>query len=192
MPIPEFTDPRQAVIYDAVNSYGPGTQPDFYLGVAEEVGAETVVDLGCGTGIITLEFASRGYRMIGVEPSPVMLEVALQKPGVDGVQWVQGGAGQLGTPGADTGNHERPRSPVHLDRCRLAGGLGWGEGSAQAEGILGLREPRPASAGVEPLDRSQADNPGLPLRSNQVLDRGNKRGGRSRLRGRPPTSLREQ
>jgi SAM-dependent methyltransferase len=101
MPIPEFTDPRQVVIYDAVNSYEPGTQPDFYLGVAEEVSAETVVDLGCGTGIITLEFASRGYRMIGVDPSPVMLEVALQKPGADGVQWVQGGAGQLGTPGAD-------------------------------------------------------------------------------------------
>ncbi len=101
MPTPEFTDPRQVVIYDAVNSYEPGTQPDFYLGVAEEVSAETVVDLGCGTGIITLEFASRGYRMIGVDPSPVMLEVAQQKPGADGVHWVLGGAGQLGTPGAD-------------------------------------------------------------------------------------------
>ena len=101
MPIPEFTDPRQVVIYDAVNSYGPGTQPDFYLGVAEEVSAEAVIDLGCGTGVITLEFASRGYRMIGVDPSPVMLEMALKKPRADRVQWVQGDAGQLGTPGAD-------------------------------------------------------------------------------------------
>jgi SAM-dependent methyltransferase len=101
MPTPEFTDPRQVAIYDAVNSYEPGTQPDFYLGVAEEVSAETVIDLGCGTGIITLEFARRGYRMIGVDPSPVMLQVALQKPGADGVQWVEGGAGRLGTPGAD-------------------------------------------------------------------------------------------
>ena len=39
--------------------------------------------------------------MIGADPSPVMLEVARQKPGADGVQWVQGGAGELGTPGAD-------------------------------------------------------------------------------------------
>ena len=101
MPIPEFTDPRQVVIYDAVNSYQPGTQPDFYLGVAEQVSAETVADLGCGTGIITLEFASRGYRTIGVDPSPAMLERALQKHGADAVQWVQGGAGQLGTLGAD-------------------------------------------------------------------------------------------
>jgi SAM-dependent methyltransferase len=101
MPIPEFTDPRQVVMYDAVNSYEPGTQPDFYLGVAEEVSATTIVDLGCGTGIVTLEFARRGYRMIGVDPSPLMLEVAAQKPGADSVQWVHGGAGQLGTPGAD-------------------------------------------------------------------------------------------
>jgi SAM-dependent methyltransferase len=99
--IPEFTDQRQVAIYDVVNSYEPGTQPDFYLGVAEEVRAETVVDLGCGTGIITLELAMRGYRTIGVDPSPLMLEVAQQKPGADGVQWVQGGAEDLGTPDAD-------------------------------------------------------------------------------------------
>jgi ubiquinone/menaquinone biosynthesis C-methylase UbiE len=100
MPVPEFTDPRQVAIYDAVNSYEPGTQLDFYLGVAEEASAEVVIDLGCGTGIVTLQFASRGYQMIGVDPSAVMLEVALQKPGADRVQWVQGGAGQLGTPDA--------------------------------------------------------------------------------------------
>jgi SAM-dependent methyltransferase len=99
--VPEFSDPRQVVIYDSVNSYGPGTQPDFYLGVAEEVNAETVVDLGCGTGIITLEFATRGYRTIGVDPSPLMLNMAQRKPGADDVEWVQGGAGELGRPGAD-------------------------------------------------------------------------------------------
>jgi len=101
MPVPEFTDPRQVAIYDAVNSYEPGTQPNFYLGVAEEVSAKTVVDLGCGTGILTLDFARRGYRMIGVDPSPLMLEVAQQKPGADRVQWIQGDALQLGTPSAD-------------------------------------------------------------------------------------------
>jgi len=101
MPVPEFTDPRQVAIYDAVNSYEPGTQPDFYLGVAEEVSAKTIIDLGCGTGILTLDFARRGYRMIGVDPSPLMLEVAQQKPGADRVQWVQGDARELGAPGAD-------------------------------------------------------------------------------------------
>ena len=101
MPTPEFTDPRQVAIYDAVNSYAPGTQPDFYLGVAQEVRAEVVIDLGCGTGIVTLQLASHGYRLIGVDPSAVMLEVAMQKPGADSVQWAQGGPAQLGTPDAD-------------------------------------------------------------------------------------------
>lgn len=101
MVIPEFTDPRQVLIYDAVNAYEPGKQPDFYLEVAEEIGAETVIDLGCGTGIITLEFASRGYRVIGVDPSPAMLKEAQQKSGADGVQWIQGSAGQLGPRAAD-------------------------------------------------------------------------------------------
>ena len=101
MPVPEFTDPRQVAIYDAVNSYEPGTQPDFYLGVAEEVSAEAVIELGCGTGIVTLQLASKGYHVIGVDPSALMLGVAQQKPAADRVQWVQGGAGQLGTPGAD-------------------------------------------------------------------------------------------
>jgi SAM-dependent methyltransferase len=101
MSVPEFTDPRQAVIYDAVNAYGPGTQPDFYLAVAEEIGAEAVIDLGCGTGSIALELARRGFRVIGVDPSPLMLEVARRKPGADRVRWVEGDAGQLGTPAAD-------------------------------------------------------------------------------------------
>ena len=39
--------------------------------------------------------------MIGVDPSPAMLEAAQQKPGAEGVRWVQGGAEQLGTQGAD-------------------------------------------------------------------------------------------
>jgi ubiquinone/menaquinone biosynthesis C-methylase UbiE len=101
MRIPEFTDPLQVAIYDAVNSYLPGTQPDFYLGLAEEIGAEVVVDFGCGTGIITLQFASRGYRTIGVDPSAEMLDRAMQKPRAGDVEWIHGGAAQLGTPGAD-------------------------------------------------------------------------------------------
>ena len=30
----EFTDPRLVAVYDALNAYGSGTQPEFYLGLA--------------------------------------------------------------------------------------------------------------------------------------------------------------
>ena len=35
----EFSDPRLVAIYDSVNAYGPGEQPDFYRGLATEIGA---------------------------------------------------------------------------------------------------------------------------------------------------------
>jgi SAM-dependent methyltransferase len=142
--IPEFGDPRQVVIYDAVNSYEPGTQPDFYLGVAEKVRAETVVDFGCGTGIITLEFATRGYRIIGVDPSPLMLEVARQKPGADGVRWVLGRAGELGTPSADLAIMSGHVAQFILDDADWLGTLAGLKGALRSGGCLAFesRDPR--------------------------------------------------
>ena len=40
---------------------------------------ELVLDLACGTGSMTLELASRGYDMIGVDGSSDMLNVALDR-----------------------------------------------------------------------------------------------------------------
>jgi SAM-dependent methyltransferase len=99
--IAEFTDPRLVAIYDCVNSYAPDAQPGFYLKLAAELRAHSVVDLGCGTGLITCEFARRGYQVIGVDPSPAMIAVARRRPACDGVRWIVGDASALGTPEAD-------------------------------------------------------------------------------------------
>lgn len=40
---------------------------------------ELLLDLACGTGSLTLEFAGRGYDMIGIDVSPDMLNCALEK-----------------------------------------------------------------------------------------------------------------
>lgn len=50
-----------------------------------------LLDLGCGTGTITLELARRGYDMTGVDASPEMLDVARRKAealGVADVLWL--------------------------------------------------------------------------------------------------------
>ena len=51
---------------------------------------ELVLDLGCGTGKMTLELAKRGYDMTGVDYSPEMLDVArnnAEKQGCD-ILWL--------------------------------------------------------------------------------------------------------
>ena len=99
--IAEFNDPRLVAIYDAVNAYGPGEQPDFYGRVAAGIQARTIVDLGCGTGLVTRALARRGHALIGVDPSPEMLAVARRGAYADRVQWINGDATEIGTPGAD-------------------------------------------------------------------------------------------
>lgn len=51
---------------------------------------ELVLDLACGTGRMTLELASRGYDMIGVDGSADMLgEALLQNDGRYSILWLQ-------------------------------------------------------------------------------------------------------
>jgi SAM-dependent methyltransferase len=73
----------------------------FYLKLAEELSAKTIIDIGCGTGLLTCELAKRGYRMIGVEPAQRMLDVARNSPCGDQVKWLEGDALSLGEQNAD-------------------------------------------------------------------------------------------
>ena len=95
----EFYDPRLVSIYNAVNPID--TYKQFYLDVAERVDASAVIDLGCGTGLLTCEFATSGRDVFGVEPSRLMLDLARVSNCADEVTWVQGGYEKLGDRGVD-------------------------------------------------------------------------------------------
>ena len=101
-----YVDPRLVALYDRDNPRGADTE--FYAGLAADLGARTILDLGCGTGLLTRELAVDGRRVVGVDPSAAMLAYAREQPGAERVQWVEGDASALGTPGADlvimTGN----------------------------------------------------------------------------------------
>jgi len=49
----------------------------------------TLVDLGCGTGLLAAAASARARRVVGVDPSPAMLEAARRRS--EAVAWVEAG-----------------------------------------------------------------------------------------------------
>jgi ubiquinone/menaquinone biosynthesis C-methylase UbiE len=101
-----FTHPRLAEIYDAFDDERDDLLA--YVGMADELDARTVLDVGCGTGSLAVLLARRGFTVIGVDPAAASLAVARRKPGADAVTWIDGDATSLPTLEADlalmTGN----------------------------------------------------------------------------------------
>jgi SAM-dependent methyltransferase len=85
-----FADPRLAPLYDRFDD--DRSDLDLYRGVARELGARRVLDVGCGTGTLALLLAADGCAVTGVDPAAASLEVARAKPGADAVTWVHGDA----------------------------------------------------------------------------------------------------
>jgi SAM-dependent methyltransferase len=101
-----FEEPRLAEIYDPLDP--DRSDLDVYADIAEEFGARTVLDVGCGTGTLACWLATRGLDVIAVDPAAASLAVARRKPGADRVRWVQANATALTSLQADlvtmTGN----------------------------------------------------------------------------------------
>lgn len=72
-------DRLDADLYDA---YGLGVPGDveFYVQEARRAGSP-VLEIGCGTGRITLPVAQAGIEVTGIDISPAMLDVARKKLG---------------------------------------------------------------------------------------------------------------
>jgi SAM-dependent methyltransferase len=102
----EYLDPRFAVTYDAGEE--PREDYDFMLALAAELGARTIVDLGCGTGRLATYLATEDRHVIALDPGAAMIDVARTRVGAERVEWRVGDAGAIGTPEADlvvmTGN----------------------------------------------------------------------------------------
>lgn len=89
-----YADPRLAQLYDLQNPWAADTE--FYLRLANRLEAEKILDIGCGTGLLTCALAERGNRVVGLDPAAAMLDVARNRPGGEKVLWVEGDASRLG------------------------------------------------------------------------------------------------
>jgi SAM-dependent methyltransferase len=80
-----YADPWLAQLYDVDSGWGPDR--DYYLAQPGD-GPLRILDLGCGTGTLTLAYAAAGHRVRGADPAAPMLDVARAKPGAAAVTWV--------------------------------------------------------------------------------------------------------
>lgn len=81
-------DPRIVELYDVDNPNGP--DHDFYRALAHDISAQRILDLGCGTGILTTTFARQDRAVVGVDPSATMLDYARRRLGAETVTWIFG------------------------------------------------------------------------------------------------------
>ena len=92
-PDAKFDDPRLAAVYDPLDPDRSDLDP--YAELVTELGAQTVLDVGCGTGTFACLLARRGIDVVAVDPAGASLEVARTKPGADRVRWLHGDATTL-------------------------------------------------------------------------------------------------
>ena len=106
MPDAIFAHPRLAPIYDVFD----GDRDDLaaYLSIADELGADRVLDVGCGTGCLAVLLADSGRTVVRADPAGASLEVAKSKDAARRITWVHGDATAVPAFGADlavmTGN----------------------------------------------------------------------------------------
>lgn len=85
---PEHLDPAYVSSYDAKAALD--VEPALELLRLNGLGPDTtLVDLGCGTGLLAAAAAGEARRVVGVDPSPAMLELARSRS--DAVEWVEAG-----------------------------------------------------------------------------------------------------
>ena len=90
VPDATFDDPRIAALYDPLDP--DRGDLDAYIALADDLGARSVLDIGCGTGVFAILLAELGLAVTGVDPAGASVDVARRKPGADRVTWGVGEA----------------------------------------------------------------------------------------------------
>ncbi|MER8025891.1 class I SAM-dependent methyltransferase [Glutamicibacter protophormiae] len=81
-------DLRLVELYDDANPDGP--DHEFYRLLADEKNARSILDVGCGTGILTATFVRPGRTVVGIDPSRNMINYAAERVDGRAVRWILG------------------------------------------------------------------------------------------------------
>lgn len=92
VPDVKFAHPRLAAVYDTFDS--DRGDLDAYEDIVAELGAQRILDYGCGTGTFAARLAGR-HQVTGFDPAAASLDIARTKSGA--VTWVGDLAGLSGS-----------------------------------------------------------------------------------------------
>ncbi|MBR7830753.1 class I SAM-dependent methyltransferase [Actinospica sp. MGRD01-02] len=92
--------PRLAAVFDAFEGDSDDAL-EFYVALADELGAHTVVDVGCGTGHLAVRLAATGRSVTAVDPAAVALRVALANQRAESATRIHANATALPAVAAD-------------------------------------------------------------------------------------------
>ncbi|TDS85445.1 class I SAM-dependent methyltransferase [Nesterenkonia aurantiaca] len=151
------SDPELVAIYDVENS--GGWDHEFYLELAEELGAEHVADIGCGTGVFGILLAEHGIEVTGVDPSAAMIDVARSRSGAGTAarlnpqpRWIHGFADQLTSQAADLAVMEGHVAQYFLARADWEAVLGHAFRALKPGGHLAFEVRNPAALELDAWD----------------------------------------
>ncbi len=86
--VDEYSQASLAKIYDTLNPEAADTS--FYKAIVQEFAPQKIVDVGCGTGLLTNQLASETCAVIGIEPAYPMLELAQAHDTKHQITWIHG------------------------------------------------------------------------------------------------------
>lgn len=88
-----YGDTDLVALYDVDNP--AGVDHDYYRALAETLNARRIIDLGCGTGLLTRALARPGRSVRGIDPSRTMIDWARRQPRAQEVSWIEGDASSI-------------------------------------------------------------------------------------------------
>ncbi len=138
-----FAEPRLARIYDLWQ--GDRVDLPHYLAIGAELGARSVLDVGCGTGIWACMLAERGFEVVGLDPAAASLDVARARPGAHRVRWIHGDVTALPDLAVDLATMTANVSNVFLTQQEWLATLGGIHAALRPGGYLVFESVDPAS-----------------------------------------------
>ncbi len=115
-----------------------------YLAIAAELGARSVLDVGCGTGNWACMLAERGFEVVGLDPAAASLDVARAKPGAQRVRWIHGDVRSLPDLAVDLATMTGNVSNVFLSQQEWLATLGGVHAALRPGGHLVFESVDPA------------------------------------------------